>query len=87
MAEIVIRHESNSGSCEDCGYYERESVWLLVDGQQVAEFWFSGHFGDGNFNPHDETSLAVEILRALGHSVTVQEIGEDDAHTAAKQTG
>jgi len=82
MSKIIIRGKSGSKDCDDCGYYDTEYVKVEYEGK-ILELTYSGHFGDGNFDPYDKFDMTVKILNFLGfNDVSAIESGAGDEHNS-----
>ncbi len=76
MADIVIRHSSGWGECDDCGSYDWEAVTVERDGQKLFFHAGDGHLGGGTW--YDWREPVRAILTALGHSVEfIDESGDE----------
>lgn len=79
MSEIIIKPLSDWTDCEQCGGGCEDGGQVFIDGVVVFEYIPSaGCFGNTSV---DREALLVEALKALGHTIVIQEtdlIGEYD---------
>jgi hypothetical protein len=71
MSDVHFRIETGWGTCDDCGSYDWSYTTMHVDGHEVRSWNYDGHLGGGI--RFDEPEAVMEVLKALGHNVTIEE--------------
>lgn len=66
--KLIIEHKCESHDCECCGSFETDDVTVRY-GDKTLDLRFSGHFGDGNYNPFDKFDMVRKIVEFLGYTV------------------
>ena len=69
--EILSRWESYE--CECCGCTASADLYIILNGEEIGEFFYDGHFGSGEWDGEESTALLL-ALKCLfeAHKVLVE---------------
>lgn len=72
MTKFTLEVNHKDHECDDCGYIDSTKILLVDENNNEYEYYYDGHFGNGDPFPTEETIIKWLVTKVFGHELEIK---------------